>query len=190
MIELTAGQELALASEDGAPLAALTLGLAWDRSGSAGFLGTGAPEIDLDLAAIQFAGGALFDLAVFNHPTTRDGSVVHRGDNRSGRGEGDDEQITVDLASVHGPVDTIFVLVTSYQGHALEWINRAYCRVLDQDGAEVARVRLTGGVAESGVVVAALTRDGAAWRLRVIGEGIAAKVATEAIGGLARFLRP
>ena len=122
VIELTRGQELALTTEAGEPLTRIKLGLGWDKERTAGFIGTGAPEIDLDVSAIQFAGGQLFDLAFFNNLATRDGSVVHLGDNLSGSGEGDDEVITVDLPRVHGPVDTIVVLVSSYQGHTLEWI--------------------------------------------------------------------
>ena len=98
MIELTRGQELALTTEDGRPLTRLQLGLGWDKERTAGFIGTGAPDVDLDASAVQFAGGQLFDLAFYNNLQTRDGSVVHLGDNLTGRGEGDDEIITVDLS--------------------------------------------------------------------------------------------
>ena len=101
MIELTRGQEMALATDDGQPLVRLTMGLGWDRERGAGFVGTGAPDVDLDAFAVQFAGGQLFDLAFYNNLQTRDGSVVHLGDNISGRGEGDDERLTVDLGKVY-----------------------------------------------------------------------------------------
>jgi tellurium resistance protein TerZ len=188
VIELTKGQEWVLATDDGAPLGRLQIGLGWDKERTAGALGTGAPDVDLDASAVQFAGGQLFDLAFYNNLQTRDGSLVHLGDNLTGRGEGDDEVITLDLDRVHGPVDAIVLLVSSYQGHTLEWVRNAYCRLVDDEGVELVRFTLTGGVPQTGVVLATLSRDGAGWRLRAVGEGIAARVPTESVDALRRFV--
>jgi len=79
-------------------------------------------------------------------------------------------------------------LVTSYQGHTLEWVNRAYCRLLDGDDVELARFTLSGGVPETGVVMAKLFRDGEHWRLRAIGEGIAVTVPTASVEGLRPYV--
>jgi stress response protein SCP2 len=188
VIELTKGQELALTDDEGAPLTRFQLGVGWDKAPTAGFIGTGAPEIDLDASAVQFAGGQLFDLAFYNNLKTRDGSVVHLGDNTTGRGEGDDEVITVDLTKVYGKVDTIVLFVSSYQGHTLEWIANAYCRLVDEGDVELARFRLTGGVPQTGLVLAKLFRDVEGWQLRAIGEGIAVKVPTESVDALRPYL--
>lgn len=182
------GQEIDLRDGQGAPLARLQLGVGWDKVPTAGFIGTGAPEVDLDAAALEFSGSQLFDLVFFNNPRTRDGAVVHLGDNRTGRGDGDDEVITLDLARVHAPVDRIVLVVTSYQGHTLEWINNAWCRVLDEAGAELARFTLTGGVPTTGAVLAVLERAAGAWRLRAIGEPLAATTAVEAVPALQAYL--
>ena len=61
---------------------------------------------------------------------------------------------------MHGPVDTIVLLVSSYQGHTLEWVANAYCRVVDEHDVELARVSLTLGVPETGIAMATLRRDG------------------------------
>lgn len=189
MIELSRGEELALATDDGRPLTRLRMGLGWNKERTAGFIGSGAPDVDLDASAVQFAGDQLFDLAFYNHLQTRDGSVVHLGDNLTGRGEGDDEVITVDLGRVYDKVDTIVFLVSSYQGHTLEWVSHAYCRLVrEDDGVEVARVTLTLGVPETGLVMAKLVRDGSGWRLHAIGEGIAATKPTDSVTALRRFL--
>ena len=188
VIELTKGQELALTADDGAPLTRLQLGVGWDKVPTAGFIGSGAPDVDLDASAVQFAGEQLFDLAFYNNLKTRDGSVVHLGDNTTGRGEGDDEVLTVDLTKVYGKVDTIVLFVSSYQGHTLEWIANAYCRMVDQNDVELARFRLTGGVPQTGLVMAKLFRDGDQWRVRAIGEGIAVKVPTESVDALRPYL--
>lgn len=194
MTDLAPGQDFTT------PATRLRLGVGWDKERTAGFIGTGAPEVDLDATAVQFAGDQLFDLAFYNNLATRDGSVVHLGDNKSGAGEGDDEVITVDLGRVYAKVDTIVLMVSSYQGHTLEWINRAYCRVtdLDDEDRELAKLVLTAGVPETGLVIAKLVRagtdggtDGGAdggWRFEAIGRGIDATVPTEAVGALRAFL--
>lgn len=188
VIELTRGQTVRLAAADGSPLGRIRVGLGWDKERTAGFIGTGAPEVDLDASAVQFAAGQLFDLAFYNHLATRDGSVVHLGDNTSGRGEGDDEVITVDLDRVHWPVDRIVFLVSSYQGHALEWVNRAYCRVTDEQDVELARITLTAGVPQTGVALAVLVRDDGGWTMRAIAEGIAATIPSQSVEALRPFL--
>ena len=203
MIDLSKGQELALTT-DGQPLTGLRLGLGWDKLPTAGAMGTGAPDVDLDASAVQFTGDQLFDLAFYNNLQTRDGSVAHLGDNQTGSGEGDDEVVTVDLGKVYAKVDTIVFMVSSYQGHTLEWINRAYVRLVDavddsgrepDGGSELARFTLTAGVPQTGMVMAKLFRDGAhdgdhegRWRLRAIGEGIEAKIPTESVAALRPYL--
>jgi tellurium resistance protein TerZ len=188
VIELTRDQEMVLARDDGTSLGRLTMGLGWDKKPGAGFIGTGAPDVDLDASAVQYAGEQLFDLAFFNHLETRDGSVTHLGDNISGRGDGDDEQITIDLAKVFPRVDTMLFLVSSYQGHSLEFVRNAYCRLVAEDGKEIARFTLTEGVPRTGFMMAKMFRDGDQWRLKAIGRGVAVTVPTESLDVLARFL--
>ncbi len=188
MIELERGDEMALAREDGTALGRLTMGLGWDKKAGAGYIGTGAREVDLDASAIQYAGGRLFDLAFFNHLQTRDGSVIHQGDNISGRGEGDDEQISIDLTKVYPRVDTMLFLVSSYHGHSLEWVGNAYCRLVDEDDVEIARFTLTEGVPRTGFMLAKMFRSGEGWRLQAIGQGVAVSVPTESLDVLQRFL--
>ncbi len=192
MIELHPGQEIDLATADGTPLTHLRMGVGWDKERTAGFIGTGAPDVDLDASAVQFADGQLFDLVFYNNLRTRDGSVVHLGDNKTGSGEGDDEAITVDLAAVYGKVDQVVFLVSSYQGHTLEWINHAYCRLVADDGTgtgtEVARFTLTAGVPETGLAMAKIFRTPDGWRMRALGEGIRVTKPSESVAALRRFL--
>lgn len=182
MTELAAGQDHDLAATR------LTVGVGWDKDRTAGAIASGRPDVDLDAAAVQFAGGKLFDLAFYNNLSTRDGSVVHQGDNTTGAGEGDDESITVDLTRVHGPVDTIVLMVSSYQGHSLEWIRDCYCRVVDESGTELVRYTLTLGVPHTGLVLGKLVRAGSGWSFVAIGEGIDARQPTEAVPLVGRFV--
>lgn len=186
--ELRKGAPFDLVRADGTALTRLTIGVGWDHERTAGFIGTGAPPVDLDASAVQFTGKDLFDLAFYNHLSTRDGSVVHLGDNQTGRGAGDDEVITVDLTKVYAKVDTIAILVSSYQGHSLEWIGNSYCRVLDDADEELGRLRLVGGVPETGLVMATLVRAGDHWQLNPIGDGIAVRIPTESVRALQKYL--
>lgn len=188
MIELSQGQDFALVGADEQPLTQLQLGLGWDKIPTAGAMGTGAPDVDLDATAVQYAGHQFFDMAFYNNLQTRDSSVVHLGDNLTGRGRGDDEVLTIDLSKVYARVDTILFMVSSYHGHTLEWINNAYCRLVDAHETELARFTLTAGVPETGLVMAKLVRDGQMWRLRAIGEGIAVKIPSDAVEALRPFL--
>ncbi|MEP9364330.1 TerD family protein [Nocardioides sp. CN2-186] len=183
MIELTKGQELPLTT-----VGRVRMAVGWDKERNAGFLGTGNPEVDLDATAVQFTGRTAFDFAFYNNLATRDGSVVHQGDNKTGSGEGDDEVIAVDLAKVYAKVDTIVFLVSSYQGHSLEWVNKAYCRLVDDQDVELARLTLTAGVPETGAVMAKLVRTGDGWTLRAIGEGIAVTVPTKSVDALLPYV--
>jgi tellurium resistance protein TerZ len=188
VIELDKAQDLPLTDAQGHPLTRLRMGVGWDKNPTAGAIGTGAPDIDLDATALQFAAGELFDLAFYNNLRTRDGSVVHLGDNQTGSGAGDDEVVTVDLASVYARVDTILFLVSSYQGHTLEWVYNAYCRLADEDDVELARFTLSLGVPQTGIVMAKLVRSGDGWVLRTIGEGVAVTVPTQSLDALRPFV--
>jgi stress response protein SCP2 len=181
VIELGIGQEMALAGR-------LRMGVGWDKTPNAGPLSTGLRNVDLDASAVQFGGGRLFDIAFYNNATTRDGSVVHLGDNLTGAGDGDDEAITVDLGQVHRQIDTIFLLVTSYQGQTLQWVDNAYCRILDEDDQELARITLTLGIPDTGVVMARISRDGEGWTLRALGEPVPVTIPTESETALSRLL--
>ena len=165
------------------------MGIGWDQDTGAGVARTGRPDVDLDATALEFTGGTLFDLAFYNNLRTRDGSVEHLGDNQSGSGEGDDEQVLVDLAKVHGPVDTILFLVSSYQGHSLEWVAGAYCRLVDDEtDEELARFTLTLSLKDTGAVMALLRRTSDGWVLQAVGEGVPITVPTQGLAKLNRFV--
>jgi len=188
VIQLTKGQEWPLTSDDGQPLTRLQVGLGWDKIPTAGAMGTGAPDVDLDASAVAFANRELGDLAFYNNLQFRDGSVVHLGDNLTGKGSGDDEVLSVDLTKVHPQIDTVFFLVSSYHGHTFEWIHNAYVRLVDEHDVELARYTLTGGLSQTGLVLAKIFRDGGGWTIRAIGEGIAVKLPTESVRALTPYL--
>jgi tellurium resistance protein TerZ len=88
----------------------------------------------------------------------------------------------VDLERVHGPVDTLFLVVTSYHGHSLTWVDGAYVRIRDEDGQAFARFTLTAAPDEPGLLMARLVRGAAGepWTLHAVGAGLHATTAVAA----------
>ena len=187
-VSLSKGQKVTL-TKDGGRLTKIRMGLGWDPVRKRGLFGSREVDIDLDASAILFAGRKPVDIAFYNQLTSKDGSVVHTGDNRTGEGEGDDETMLVDLSRVPGTVTTIVFVVTSYEGQTFEQVTNAFCRLVDgTTGDELARYTLAGGMPFTGMTMAKVYREGGAWKLQAIGEGMPSRNPTEAVPHLERFL--
>lgn len=187
-VSLSKGQKVQLTKDGGQSLTMVQMGLGWDPVKKGGMFGSREVDVDLDASAVLFASGQPVDIAFYNNLRTRDGSIQHMGDNLTGQGEGDDEVIMVDLSRVPVHVDTVFFVVTSYKGHTFEQIQNAFCRLVDQADGELARYSLTGGMPFTGMVMAKVYREGGIWKMQAVGDGINAKVPSEAIPALAKYL--
>lgn len=187
-VNLTKGQTVSLVKDGNQKLTLVRMGLGWDAIKKGGFFGSREVDVDLDASAVLFAGGKVDDLAFYNNLKTKDGSVQHMGDNRTGEGDGDDEVVAVDLTRVPVHVDTIIFIVTSYQGQTFEQIQNAFCRLIDHQDGELARFTLTGGTAFTGMVMAKLYREGSGWAFKAIGDGIQAKTPLDALPLLNAYL--
>lgn len=180
MVSLVKGQTISLAKSDGGALTRATMGLGWDvrkATGLRGMFGAisgggGGGDIDLDASCLMFdASGAEVDQIWFRQLTSKDGSIVHTGDNRTGAGDGDDEQINVDLSRVPASVKTLLFTVNSFTGDTFDKIANAYCRLLDAtSNKELARYDLSESGSHTGQVMARLTRTGSGWDMKAIGE--------------------
>ena len=146
-VNLQKGQKISLEKEAGGALTKITMGLGWDAVKSKGLFGFGgkAPEIDLDASCILFdENNKAVDYVWFRQLKSKDGSIVHTGDNRTGAGDGDDEQIIVDLAKVPGNVKSLVFTVNSFTGQNFSQVQNAYCRIVNAaDGKEVAKYDLS-----------------------------------------------
>lgn len=188
-VSLTKGQKVTLTKDGGVALTMVRMGLGWDPVKKRGMFGSREVEIDLDASAILFAGSDPVDVAFYNQLRTRDGSVQHMGDNRTGEGEGDDETMLIDLTRVPVHVTSVMLVVTSYQGHTFEQVQNAFCRLVDHTtGVELARYTLAGGMPFTGMLMARVYRQGSAWKLQAVGEGLQARTPAESIPSLARYL--
>ena len=104
------------------------------------------------------------------------GAVVHKGDNLTGGGDGDDEQIIVDLSKVPADVQKIDFTVTIYQAEERRQnfgqVSNAYIRVMDDSNKELIRYDLGEDFSiETAVVVGELYRNGSEWKFNAIGSG-------------------
>ena len=100
-VNLSKGQKISLDKEAGSALTKITMGLGWDAVKSKGLFGFGSKSetIDLDASCVMFDdANKPVDFVWFRQLRSKDGSIVHTGDNRTGAGDGDDEQIVVDLS--------------------------------------------------------------------------------------------
>ncbi|MFI0357943.1 TerD family protein [Actinomadura sp. 9N407] len=171
-ISLQKGQKVSLEKPGGGGLTRVKMGLGWDAVTKKGMFGkTKTQSIDLDASCLLFdAGGNLADSVWFRQLRSKDGSVLHTGDNMTGEGEGDDEVINVDLASVPANVTQLVFTVNSFTGQDFTQIANAFCRLVDEGtGQEIARYELSGAGQHNAQIMAKVSRDGQGWSMTAIG---------------------
>lgn len=150
----------------GKTLTKVVMGLGWDTR--KGFFGG---SIDLDASCLMFEGDRMVDSIWFRQLQSRDGSVRHTGDNVTGAGDGDDEQIIVDLSNVPASVDRLVFTVNSFTGDTFDKVTNAFCRLVDAttDG-EIARFNLSESGSHTGQVMATVFKDSEGWNMKAIGK--------------------
>ncbi|WP_019631014.1 TerD family protein [Actinomadura atramentaria] len=171
-ISLQKGQRVSLAKPGGGALRRVRMGLGWDAVAKRGLFGKGKSQnIDLDASCLLFdAAGNLADAVWFRQLRSKDGSVLHTGDNLTGEGAGDDEVINVDLTSVPANVHRLVFTVNSFTGQDFSQIANAFCRLVDEEtGQELARYDLTGAGGHNAQIMAKVARDGDGWSMTAIG---------------------
>ncbi|MDD5276106.1 MAG: TerD family protein [Methylovulum sp.] len=178
-INLQKGQKISLSKESGGSLSKVVMGLGWDAKKSGGksllggmFGGGGGDSIDLDASCVLFDDtNKAVDTVYFGHLKSKDGSIVHTGDNRTGDGDGDDEQIIVDLDKVPANVKSLVFTVNSFTGQTFDSVENAYCRLVDSGSkTEVARYTLSAQGSHTAQIMAKLYRHNGEWKMHAIGE--------------------
>jgi tellurium resistance protein TerZ len=191
-VSLTKGQKISLDKEAGSALSSVAMGLGWDSVKSKGFLGFGSKgaDIDLDASCVLFDdGNKPVDVVWFRQLKSNDGSVQHSGDNRTGAGDGDDEQISVNLSQVPANVKSIVFTVNSFTGQSFAQVQNAYCRLINaRDGKEVARFDLSVQGPHSAQIMAKLYRHNGEWKMHAIGENGTGRTFDELLPQIAQHL--
>lgn len=173
-VTLNKGGNVSLTKE--APgLSKITVGLGWDPRVTDG--------TDFDLDASVFVcgenGKVLSDkhFVFYNNDKSPDGSVEHTGDNRTGEGEGDDEQVKIDLSAVPADVKKLVFAVTIHEAGSRSQnfgqVANAFMRVINQDGdKELARYDLSEDYSiETAMIFGEVYRHGDEWKFKAVGAG-------------------
>ena len=151
------------------------IGLGWDINASDG----SAFDLDASCFLLGDNGKVINDFAfiLYNNTKSEDGSVIHTGDNRTGAGEGDDEQIIVDFSKVSPEIKKIAVVVTIHEaqerGQNFGQVNNAYVRVINKsDNTEIVKYDLTEDYSLfTAITVCEVYRRDNEWKFRALGNG-------------------
>jgi tellurium resistance protein TerD len=173
-VSLSKGGNVSLSKE--APgLTNILVGLGWDDRSTDG------ADFDLDASAIMLndSDKVVSDqhFIFFNNLKSPDGSVEHTGDNLTGEGEGDDEALKVNLASVPPEVQKIVFPVSIYEADSRSQnfgqVRNAFIRIVnDANATEIARYDLSEDAStETAMVFGEVYRNGAEWKFRAVGQG-------------------
>lgn len=164
-------------SKEAPSLKKLIVGLGWDPRSTDG------AAFDLDGSAFLLKGDGKVrsdaDFIFYNNLKSADGSITHLGDNTTGQGDGDDEQLSIDLSVVPADVERVVVAVTIHDAEARRQnfgqVGKAYIRVLNADGnKEIARFDLSeDGSTETAMIFGEVYRAGAEWKFKAVGQGFA-----------------
>lgn len=183
-VSLSKGGNVSLSKE--APgLTNIVVGLGWDVRTTDG------KDFDLDASAIMLSASGKVrsdgDFIFFNNLKSADGSVEHTGDNLTGEGEGDDEQVKVSLATVPADVERVVFPVSIYDGNnrgqSFGQVRNAFIRVVNAaNDSEIARYDLSEDAStETAMIFGELYRHSGEWKFKAIGQGYA-----DGLAGIAR----
>ena len=173
-VSLSKGGNVSLSKE--APgLKNVVVGLGWDPRATDG------QEFDLDASVFVCGESGKVrsdvDFIFYNNKTGADGSIEHMGDNRTGEGEGDDEQVKIDLSKVPADIKKLAFAVTIHDAEARKqnfgMVGGAFMRVVNAEGdKELARYDLGEDFAlEAAVIFGEVYRHGDEWKFKAVGQG-------------------
>ncbi|WP_438313455.1 TerD family protein [Sporosarcina sp. FA9] len=184
-IILSKGQKIDL-TKTNPGLVRAVIGLGWDTNKY-----SGGQDFDLDASAFLVDGSNRcqndHDFIFYNNLEHPSGALLHTGDNRTGDGDGDDEQVIVDFSKIPAYVDRIGITVTIHDADARSQnfgqVTNAFVRLADEaTGEELLRFDLGEDFSiETAVVFCELYKHGNDWKFNAIGSGFS--------GGLASLCR-
>ena len=173
-ISLQKGNNVNL-SREAPTMSKMILGLGWDLRASDG------DGFDLDASAFLLNESGKVrseaDFIFYNQAKSTDGSVEHTGDNRTGAGDGDDEQIVLDLTKVPADVNKIAVCVTIHEAEARRqnfgMVSSAFMRCVDAGkNLEIVRFDLSEDYStETAMIFGEVYRHSGDWKFKAIGQG-------------------
>ena len=183
-ISLQKGQKVSLTKEN-AGLSSVLIGLGWDEAKRmhgimrGGFFSPKPQPIDCDASALLLRGGRLIeqaDIVYFGNLSHKTGTVRHMGDNLTGAGEGDDEQIIVDLDQLPAEYDRIVIVVNIYEANQRNqhfgMIENAFIRLVDgKTNQEMCKYNLSENyTGMTAMIFGEVYRHNGEWKFNAIGQ--------------------
>ncbi|OQY09022.1 MAG: stress protein [Fusobacteriia bacterium 4572_132] len=180
-VNLSKGARVSL-TKDSQGLKKIIVGLGWDEATKkkgffSALLGGGA-NIDCDASILMLDNNEkLKETVYYGKLKSSNESIIHTGDNLTGEGEGDDEQIKIDLEKVPSDIGKMIVVINIYdckkRNQDFGMIKNAFVRVVDQkDGQEMLKYNLTENYNEkTAIIVSEIYRNNGEWKFAAIGEG-------------------
>ncbi len=174
-VNLTKGQKIDL-TKTNAGLNNIIVGLGWDVNKY-----DGESDFDLDASAfILNSTGKVRkdeDFVFFNNTKGADGAVFHTGDNLTGEGEGDDEQIKIDLSKMPGDIEKVSFVITIHEAaernQNFGQVSNAFVRIVDEStNEELVRYDLGEDFSiETALIVGELYKHNGEWKFSAVGAG-------------------
>ncbi len=174
-IVLKKGQKIDL-TKSNPGLKSIKAGLGWDVNKY-----DGQSEFDLDVSVFMCDSTDKVanetDFIYYNNPKHSSESVIYGGDNRTGEGDGDDEEVQLDLSKIPANIEKIAFSVTIYEpeerNQNFGQVSNSYIRIVNEDnGEELIRYDLGEDYSiETAVVVGELYRQGSEWKFQAVGSG-------------------
>lgn len=185
-VNLQKGQKISLVKQGSAGLKKIMVGLGWDEVEQKRRLFAPKPQdIDCDASVILCGkDGKLVSAdtnkccVYFGNLRHFSGAIVHQGDNLTGGGDGDDEQIMVDLPGVPAEIDKLVFAVNIYDANVRKqhfgMIRNAFIRIVDTgSNSEICRFNLSEDYSGmTGMIVGELYRQDNEWKFNAIGQGV------------------
>lgn len=182
-VSLQKGQKVSLTKEN-AGLKTVMAGLGWDeaekKKGFFASLVSSSESIDCDASAFLLKGGKLSDntdIVYFGNLKHKTSAVTHLGDNLTGAGDGDDEQILIDLDRLPAEYDRIVIVVNIYKAREraqhFGMIKNAFIRIVDaSNNRELCKYNLTDNYSGStAMIFGEIYRHGSEWKFGAMGQG-------------------
>lgn len=179
-VSLQKGQKVSL-TKDNQGLSRVVIGLGWDEvQQKRGFFAPKPQAIDCDASAFLLTNGKLLgvdDIVYFGNLCHKSGSVQHMGDNLTGAGDGDDEQIVVELDRVPAEYDRIVLVVNIYQADKRKqhfgMIQNAFIRIVDaRNNQELCKYNLSDNYdGMTAMIFGEVYRHNGEWKFNAIGSG-------------------
>ncbi len=189
-VNLQKGQKISLKKNDGSGLKKVMVGLGWDEAqqtarGLKALFAAKPADIDCDAAVIlcgengKVISGNVNESCVYYHNLRHpSGAIINQGDNLTGGGEGDDEQVMVDLSLMPANIHRLVFTVNIYDGNVRKqhfgMIRNAFIRIVDTAAkTEICRFNLTEDYSGmTGMIVGEIYRHGGEWKFNAIGQGV------------------